>query len=109
MSPALPLPFPRPAALALALVLALLGGGCAAVPVSPAPRVATASLPKAEADRATANLRVFDTVWGTVHRKYYDPTFNGLDWQMGNSMQSSSPGQVQNPMQQVGRHALSGH
>lgn len=62
--------------------LVLLGGGCVStrVPVSPAPRVDAAALPRAEAARATANLRVFDTVWDQVHRKYYDPSFNGLDW-----------------------------
>ena len=50
------------------------------MPVSPAPRVDVTALSKPDAERAQANLRVFDTVWDTVHRKYYDPTFNGLDW-----------------------------
>lgn len=72
----------RSAALALLSGLAGLSSGCVSfhTPVSPAPRVVTAAMPKAEAERATANLRVFDTVWDEVHRKYYDPTFNGLDW-----------------------------
>jgi carboxyl-terminal processing protease len=70
----------RSAVVALAAGLALLGGGCASVPTSPAPRVAAGTLPKAEAEHAAANLRVFDTVWDAVHRKYYDPTFNGHDW-----------------------------
>jgi carboxyl-terminal processing protease len=79
MSPSRPLPPARRALLALALGASLLGG-CASVPVSPAPRVDVATLPKELADHAQANLRVFDTVWDAVHRKYYDPTFNGLDW-----------------------------
>ncbi len=72
----------RHPALTLLAGLLLLGGGCVSVrvPVSPAPRVDAASLPKAEVARATANLRVFDTVWDQVHRKHYDPSFNGLDW-----------------------------
>ncbi len=86
--PIRPMPFFRPtlplrsAALALLAGLAALGGGCVSwhVPVSPAPRVATAAMSQAEAEHATANLRVFDTVWDQVHRKYYDPSFNGLDW-----------------------------
>src|SRR5690349_18896352 len=74
--------FLRPAARILFGSLALSGGGCFSlrVPVSPAPRVATAALSEAEAKRAAANLRVFDTVWDAVNRKYYDPAFNGQDW-----------------------------
>ncbi len=26
-------------------------------------------------------LAVFDDVWETIHRRYYDSTFNGLDWE----------------------------
>lgn len=72
----------RSAVVALFSGLAALGGGCISfhVPVSPAPRVATAAMSKTEAEQAQANLRVFDKVWDEVHRKYYDPTFNGLDW-----------------------------
>ena len=68
--------------MALLSGLAALGGGCVSlhVPVSPAPRVATAAMSKVEAEHASANLRVFDTVWDQVHRKYYDPSFNGLNW-----------------------------
>jgi carboxyl-terminal processing protease len=79
MSPPRPPSLARRALLALATVAALLGG-CASVPVSPAPRVDAAALPKDLAERAQANLRVFDTVWDAVHRKYYDASFNGLDW-----------------------------
>jgi len=31
-------------------------------------------------DRARMNARVFDTVWSTVRRQYYDPNLRGLDW-----------------------------
>lgn len=31
-------------------------------------------------DRARMNARVFDTVWNTVRRQYYDPDLRGLDW-----------------------------
>jgi carboxyl-terminal processing protease len=30
---------------------------------------------------AAARLAVFDDAWETVRDRYYDPTFNGLDWQ----------------------------
>ena len=30
--------------------------------------------------RQEANLRVFDAVWDTVRTGYYDPNFNGADW-----------------------------
>ena len=67
-------------ALALAAFAALIFlAGCVA-PVSPAPRVATAGLTPAQAGRAERNLRVFDTVWDTVSRRYYDPQLHGVDW-----------------------------
>ena len=31
-------------------------------------------------DRVRMNARVFDTVWSTVRRQYYDPGLKGLDW-----------------------------
>ncbi|MFC5345970.1 S41 family peptidase [Brevundimonas staleyi] len=31
-------------------------------------------------ERARMNARVFDTVWNTVRRQYYDPGLRGLDW-----------------------------
>ena len=31
-------------------------------------------------DRARMNARVFDTVWTTVRRLYYDPALHGVDW-----------------------------
>lgn len=31
-------------------------------------------------ERARMNQRVFDAVWNTVNREYYDSAFNGADW-----------------------------
>jgi carboxyl-terminal processing protease len=53
--------------------------GCV-TPVSPAPRVAPAGLSADQFSQATQNLRIFDTVWDTVNRKYYDAKFQGVDW-----------------------------
>jgi len=57
----------------------MLLAGCV-TPTSPAPRVVTAGLSPAQAERATRNLRVFDSVWDTVNRRYYDPKLHGVDW-----------------------------
>jgi carboxyl-terminal processing protease len=64
--------------LVAAVVLVLLAG--CATPISPAPRVITTGLTPAQADRAEHNLRLFDTVWDRIGRRYYDPRFNGADW-----------------------------
>jgi carboxyl-terminal processing protease len=61
-----------------AVALALLAG--CVTPVSPAPRVAPEGLSTAQYSRAKQNLRIFDTVWDTVNRKYYDAKFQGVDW-----------------------------
>ncbi len=60
-------------------LLPLLAGGCSR-PISPAPRVTAAGLAPDAAARATRNLRIFDTVWATLDRSYYDPTLHGIDW-----------------------------
>jgi len=65
---------------ALAACAALvLPAGCV-TPPSPAPRIAAAGLAPAQLDREERNLRVFDTVWSTVNRRYYDPQLHGVDW-----------------------------
>ncbi len=61
-----------------AAVLALLAG--CVTPISPAPRVAPEGFSTAQFNQATRNLRIFDTVWDTVNRKYYDAKFQGVDW-----------------------------
>lgn len=53
--------------------------GCV-TPISPAPRVAATGLAPAQRGREESNLRVFDTAWSTVDRRYYDPRFHGVDW-----------------------------
>jgi carboxyl-terminal processing protease len=62
----------------LLAVLALLAG--CVTPVSPAPRVAPEGLSAAQVSQATRKLRIFDTVWDTVNRRYYDAKFQGVDW-----------------------------
>ena len=64
---------------ALAVLVPVLLAGCVA-PVSPAPRVNPAGLPPEQAAREERNLRLFDTVWVTVDRRYYDAGFHGVDW-----------------------------
>src|SRR5436190_2147971 len=32
------------------------------------------------ARRTTMNMKVFETVWSTVNKEFYDPNFNGVDW-----------------------------
>ncbi len=62
-----------------ALAALLLLAGCV-TPVSPAPRASPAGLTAEQAAHAEHNLRLFDSVWSTVDRKYYDPGFHGVDW-----------------------------
>ena len=49
---------------------------------APAPVAAqTVEAPAAPSrDRARMNARVFDTIWSTVRRQYYDPGLHGVDW-----------------------------
>lgn len=37
--------------------------------------------PREAADAAAARMATFETVWKIVNEKFYDPTFNGVDWQ----------------------------
>lgn len=57
---------------------------CGAVLLSGSPQVAAAEAAvQATApsrDRARMNGRVFDTVWNTVRRLYYDPGLHGVNW-----------------------------
>ena len=72
--------FPRANRLSWAPVL--LSGllTCCATFTSPAPRVPESGLAPAVAAHERENLRVFDAAWSLVARKYYDPTFHGIDW-----------------------------
>ena len=64
------------------LVLALI---ILAVPARSVPLRRACSIP-AEAAKSPFTLSpkervsIFDEVWETVHEKYYDPSFNGVDW-----------------------------
>jgi carboxyl-terminal processing protease len=61
------------------LALLILGApGCTTV--SPAPRPDLSGLDAADRDRITRNLQIFDTAWNVVDRRYFDPEFNGVDW-----------------------------
>jgi C-terminal peptidase prc len=62
-----------------ALAAILLVAGCA-TPQSPAPRAAALALPVGQLARAEHNLRVFDSVWDLIERKFYDPKLLGVDW-----------------------------
>lgn len=42
--------------------------------------VASVTAPPPSRERARMNARVFDTVWNTVRRQYYDPGLHGVDW-----------------------------
>ena len=68
-----------PGWLSVLALASLLLGGCV-TPVSPAPRVVAANLAPGQVRRAESNLRVFDTVWDLVNRKYFDVKVQGVDW-----------------------------
>lgn len=59
--------------------VALLGGSVLAPTASAAPSAVEANLAPSR-DRARMNARVFDTVWTTVRRQYYDPGLHGVNW-----------------------------
>jgi len=63
----------------VAIALAALGYALPVLPASADPAVASATEPVSRA-RARMNTRVFDTVWNTVRRQYYDPGLHGVDW-----------------------------
>jgi carboxyl-terminal processing protease len=80
-------PFRWPRALSLALA-SLLVAGCVAGSLSPVANPAATIAPAASAgefstDLATADDRVaaFDYAWRTVNDRFYEPTFNGVDWE----------------------------
>lgn len=52
---------------------------CFSLTFTPAPRAVRSSNEDSASARAE-RLAVFDDVWETVRDRYYDPGFNGLDW-----------------------------
>jgi carboxyl-terminal processing protease len=62
----------------IAIAALVLLAGCATGPVPRAPEIAARAT--ALSPRESANLRVFDTAWDLVNRKFYDPKFRGVDW-----------------------------
>ena len=59
---------------------AVLLTGTALMPAPTAAQTAETSVETPSRDRARMNARVFDTVWNTVRRQYYDPGLHGQDW-----------------------------
>lgn len=73
---------PRWAAAALVASVAVgVFSGCATIPPPRAAWNLATPAPKPNADRSAFNLRVYDNVWAWVESRYYDPHFNGVDWQ----------------------------
>lgn len=68
----------RRAFLSLIAGAVLLSGTAFASP-TPAQTTVEASAEPSR-DRVRMNARVFDTVWTTVRRQYYDPNLHGVDW-----------------------------
>ena len=59
---------------------AVLLSGAAFAPVTALAQSEAAAPAAPSRERARMNARVFDTVWNTVRRQYYDPNLHGLDW-----------------------------
>ncbi len=56
-------------------------GASATAAVGPAGGERVADAPATpDRERARMNARVFDAVWDTVRRRYYDPRLHGVDW-----------------------------
>jgi carboxyl-terminal processing protease len=49
--------------------------------ITSTPVVTALKLPTPEDDQITERLEIFEKVWGTVNETYFDPNFNGVDWQ----------------------------
>jgi carboxyl-terminal processing protease len=47
----------------------------------PALHAGAAPAPPATAQSASQRLQMFDYVWSEIRDKYYDPSFNGVDWE----------------------------
>lgn len=58
----------------------LLAGSTAPVAASEPATGAVADAAAPDRARVRMNTRVFDTVWDTVRRRYYDPNLHGVDW-----------------------------
>jgi carboxyl-terminal processing protease len=64
----------------LILTLGLLSTGAQALPLSRAPGPAIAPRRSSSALSPEDRVDVFEEVWETVNEKYYDASFNGVDW-----------------------------
>jgi len=70
----------RRALLSLIAGAVLLAGTAFACSAAVAQTTTLAETPAPSRDRVRMNARVFDTVWTTVRRQYYDPGLHGVDW-----------------------------
>lgn len=61
-------------------VVLLVGTASAPVVSTAQSVVETAAAPSLDPERVRMNARVFDTVWTTVRRQYYDPGLHGVNW-----------------------------
>lgn len=66
-----------PVRLVAAFILAFALAGCA---TRPPVQVPLASFAPEQRERAEQNLEVFSATWDLVNRKYFDPKFQGVDW-----------------------------
>lgn len=62
------------------MTLALAAAPAAARSPEPAVHADAPTVAAPDRERARMNARVFDTVWDTVRRRYYDPHLHGVDW-----------------------------
>lgn len=69
------------AALSLAAAAALALGGHVAVKAQSTAAQASSSQASASSLSARERVEVFEKVWKTIEEKYYDPSFNGVDWE----------------------------
>jgi carboxyl-terminal processing protease len=64
----------------VALLLCLILAACPQREFAQQP-VTTLALPSDQSAQAGKRLETFELVWQTVNKNFYDPSFNGVDWQ----------------------------
>ena len=64
----------------LLLTLTLLAAAAYSIPLRRAYSLPTVPSESSDALSLKDRVKVFEDVWETVHEKYYDPSFNGVDW-----------------------------
>jgi carboxyl-terminal processing protease len=64
----------------LLLTLGFLSAGAKSVPLQRAVGLAIEHKGLPDALTQRDRVEIFEEVWETIHEKYYDPSFNGVDW-----------------------------